>query len=144
MNEDAVTKAIPFSKLSDIHQTFSCNMWQKKVQDNFARREKCDSLHAIILTHMHGSISHIGYSIHLQKHLVQQEVVQNICLCMRSISILQPYEVFFIIHDQWTMRRPSPCFIIKNKDTNLFIKLSLYVKGMVVHGHEDEHYTVSY
>lgn len=64
---------------------------------------------------------------------------------MRSNSILQPYEVSSINHDKMDHGKTvSLCFVSKNKDTNMFIKLSLSTKGMIVHGLKDELYTHYY
>ena len=113
----------------------------KRVGDNFARCGKCDSLQAIIATHVRGSAAHTGFSKQLQTHLAQQEAARNSYRCMRSISILQPHKILSIIHDKMDHgKTASPCFASKNKDTDMFTKLPLSVTGMIAHGHGDERY----
>lgn len=82
--------------------------------------------------------SHISY----KNILSNKKSAQYAYLCMRSISILPPYEVSFINHDKMNHGKTvSLCFVSKNKNTNMFIKLSSSAKGMIVHDHKDERYT---
>ena len=141
MNERCGIKAISLSKLSDIRQTFFKQYVTKRAGDNFARCGKCDSLQAIISTHVRGTAAHTGFSKQLQKHLAQQEAARNAYRCMRSISVLHPHKVLSVIHDKMDHgKTTSPCFAYKNKDTDMFTKLPLSVTGMIAHGHGDERY----
>ena len=141
VNDKCGLLPISISTLSKIRNNYFKHYVKKRVGDNFARCEKCDSLAAIILQHVKGTAAHTGFSKQLEKHQTQQESARSAYRCMRALSIEHPREVLTIIHDKMDHgKTASPCFASKNKDTDMFTKLPLSVTGMMAHGHGDERY----
>ena len=129
------------STRSKIRNNYFKHYIKKMVGDNFARCKKCDSLAAIISQHVKGSAAHTSFSKQLEKHQTQQDFARNVCRCMRALLIEHPRKVLTIIHDKMNHgKTASPCFVSKNKDNDMFRKLSLSVTGMMARGHGDERY----
>jgi hypothetical protein len=141
VNDKCGLDPISLSTLSKIKTSYFKHFIKKRVGDNFACCGKCDSLNAIILQHVKGSAAHTGFSKQLERHQAQQESARNAYRCMRALSIEHPRKVLTIIHDKMDHgKTASPCFVSKNKDTDMFTKLPLSVTGMMAHGHGDERY----
>ena len=72
---------------------------------------------------------------------MQQESKRNAYHCLKVLLIEHPRKVLIVIHDQLDhCKFVSHYFVSKNKETNMFIKLPLFVKCMMAHGHRDERY----
>lgn len=87
---------------------------------------------------MRGSIAHIGSLKQLQKRLTQQDAIQNAYWCMRST----PWSTSIICDKVDHGNTTSLCFASKNKYTDMFTKLPLFVTSMIAHGHGDESYAL--
>jgi hypothetical protein len=104
----------------------------------FARCRVCDNkrllcdLHVVGLTNY--TIFNKAYKMHLEKH----EAYHNPYYGTHHMSISKLEKCLTIIHDKMGhAKMVSPWFASKTKNTNVFMRFSVAITGMVAHGHGD-------
>jgi hypothetical protein len=77
----------------------------------------------------------------LETHLHEQECTRAYYYLSRVLSIHRPMQVLCIMHDKMDhSKTTSPCFSLKTKSVDAYLKLPVSVTGMIAHGHGDKKY----
>ena len=75
----------------------------------------------------------------LETHLCEQECARAYYYLNRALSIHRPMQVLCIIHDKMDhSKTTSPCFASKTKSLDAYLKLPIFVIGMIAHGYSDK------
>jgi hypothetical protein len=101
----------------------------------------CDNKRQLRDPHPVGSTNYAIFDKVYKVHLAEQEAHQNSYYGTRYMSISQLDKCITIIHDKMDhAKTASPCFAIKNKSIDAFIRLLEAVTGMIAHGHGNGKY----
>ena len=74
--------------------------------------------------------AHTWFFETVKRYQVQQESKHNAYHCLKVLLIQHPRKVLIVIHDKLDhCKFVSHYFVSKNKETNIFIKLPLFVKS---------------
>jgi hypothetical protein len=89
----------------------------------------------------HGSAGFKHVTMLLETHLREQECACAYYYLNRALSIHRPMQVLYIMHDKMDhSKAASPCFASKTKSVDAYLKLPVYVTGMIAHRHSDKKY----
>jgi hypothetical protein len=129
------TKKISQSLCSKIRKEHFPDYQVKRRADGFARCGRCDNLTK------HGSASFKHMTMLLETHLRKQEYTRAYYYLSRARSIHRPMQVLCIMHDKMDhSKTASPCFALKTKSVDAYLKLPISVTRMIAHGHGDKKY----
>ena len=113
----------------------------KKQDDNFARCGDCDDLKWMRSACIRGSGAYDVCQKRLDMHIAGQKAHWKLYYANRFLLEREADKCVTIIHDKMDhSKTSSPHFSHKSKHMDLFMKLPIFVTGMIAHGHGDIRY----
>ena len=134
-------KEVSRTGLSRIRRESFSEFSTKKQGDNFARCGDCDDLKRMRSASMRGSGAYDVCQKRLDMHIAGQRADQELYYANRFLLEKEPRKCVTIIQDKMDhSKTSSPHFSHKSKHMDSFMKLPIYVTGMIAHGHGDIRY----
>ena len=141
MNNSFGLKEVSLSNLSKI----CCRNFEeynaKRSRDNFAQCSSCDKYHLLRKLHQLGMQAGLLLATKLQKHLNKAWAHRDLYATNQYRSKCFPHEYVTIMHDKMDHAKTSSfVFFHKTKHLDGFMKLPIFVSGMLAHKHGDVKY----
>ena len=134
-------KEVSWTGLSRIRRELFSEFSTKKRGDNFARCGDCDDLKQMRSVCTRGNGAYDLCQKRLDMHIAGQRAHWELYYANRFLSKKKPGKCVTIIHDKMDhSKTSSPHFSHKSKHMDSFMKLPIFVTGMIAHGHEDIRY----
>ena len=129
------------SNLSKIHCRSFEEYDAKRPGNNFAHCSSCDKYHSLRKLHQPGTQASLLLATKLQMHLNKAWAHRDLYAANRYRSKCFPHECVTIMHDKMDhVKTTSFVFSHKTKHLDGFMKLPIFVIGMLAHGHGDVRY----
>ena len=113
----------------------------KKRSDNFARCGDCDDMKRMRSACTRGSRAYDVCQKRLDIHIAGQGAHRELYYTNWFFLEKEPEKCVTIIHNKMDhSKTSSPHFSHKCKHMNSFMKLPIFVTGIIAHGHGDIHY----
>ena len=127
--------------LSRIRRESFSEFSTKKRGDNFARCGNCDDLKRMRSACTRDSGAYDVCQKRLDMHIAGQRAHRELYYANRSLSEKELEKCVTIIHGKMDhSKTSSPHFSHKSKHMDSFMKLPIFVMGMIAHGHGDIRY----